>query len=320
MTPFSAEVKPLIKLVRKKNTSDSDAATLAAVETLRNAVSGSDDSSDPDLVVVDAFATTICYVGSKSLSHVLSFIERNKTRLLELSTCHPLAKHQIISSVVAYWQSVQPGIAVTIVDKLLNYAILTPESVIEWALGPERLRGGRGLAESWVYEMVSHTVRKVTNRVGQIVSARMQAQLKPAVASELESTLVAETERMRSLFAIVDDALKGIAEGFDDALLEGGEGMTEDDDETKTALRLWGIKWRRVFARKLAVEEAGLFAGRSCFPVVGEEDEAMAGGVDGEVGVDAEAEANGDGVVPGVGHATNGGPAPDDMYEADLIQ
>ena len=48
-----------------------------------------------------------------------------------------------------YWKD-QPGIGVNIVDKLLNYTILSPGSVIEWALGKE---GGR-LSEAHVFEMV----------------------------------------------------------------------------------------------------------------------------------------------------------------------
>src|SRR4051794_13043061 len=89
--------------------------------------------ADPLIPSTDAYVTSICAIGSKSLSHVLSCIERCKERLLAIGPQSETARRQIITSVMDYWKD-QPGIGVNIIDKLLNYTILTPMSVIEWAL------------------------------------------------------------------------------------------------------------------------------------------------------------------------------------------
>lgn len=236
--------------------------------------STSEPSEDSFLASTDAYITAICYIGSKSLSHVLSYIERCKEHLLALGPAHPEARSQIISSVVGYWSQTQPGVAVNIVDKLLNYTILTPSSVIEWALAtPERLAGGRILAEAWVYEMVARTVAKVTGRVRQIVAARMQKGMSEHQISMLDDTLNKELADMRSLFVVVEDALVGVAEGsasgiVDDVDVDGPAGM--DYDQMLT-LKTWGVKWLRTFRRKLAVEENVVSEAMRVFPPASEE-------------------------------------------------
>jgi nuclear cap-binding protein subunit 1 len=202
----------------------------------------------------DAYVTAVCYIGSKSLSHVLSCIERCKERLLNIGPQSEAARRQIVKSVVEYWKD-QPGTAVNIVDKLLNYTIVTPESVVLWALGPETLGNGSVLAEGWRYEMVSVTVGKVTNRVRQIVAARVsavQAALPEDQIKMLDDTLVKERAAMRQLFASIADAVEGVANGSADGFIE------EDGFSAEEALlvKQWGERWGRVFSRKLAVEEA----------------------------------------------------------------
>lgn len=214
---------------------------------------------------------------------------------MTLSTSSPSARHQIITSVIGYWSAVQPGIAVTIVDKLLNYTILTPSSVIEWALSSERLNGGRLLTESWIYEMITRTSDKVTNRVRQIVNARLQPGHSPEQVEMLESTLATERDNMRNLFATIDDALVAVADGSADQVLQGGPGMLEPSEEDRALLRLWGTKWRRVFARKLAVEDSVIVEGAKNFPPPVEA-QVAANGEDVEMNGDEQAEAktNGD--------------------------
>jgi nuclear cap-binding protein subunit 1 len=165
------------------------------------------------------------------------------------------ARLQIIQSVVSYWKD-QAGTAVNIVDKLLNYTIVTPESVIQWALGQQSLGNGVPLAQDWRFELVAATVGKVTNRVRQIVAARVGA-LKAGMPSEqigpLEETLVKERDGMRALFALIDDAVSSYATGNADSFIEGADGLSDDDME---AIKSWGRRWATTFRRKAAVEEA----------------------------------------------------------------
>jgi nuclear cap-binding protein subunit 1 len=210
--------------------------------------------SDPLIPSTDAYVTAVCYIGSKSLSHVLSCIERCKERLLNIGPQSEAGRRQIVKSVVEYWKD-QPGTAVNIVDKLLNYTIVTPESVILWALGAETLGSGRVLSEGWRYEMVSVTVGKVTNRVRQIVAARVsavRAELPEDQIKMLEDTLVKERAAMRQLFASIEDSVGSVATGSADGFLEA-DGLSEEDAQL---VKQWGERWARVFRRKLAVEEA----------------------------------------------------------------
>jgi nuclear cap-binding protein subunit 1 len=201
--------------------------------------------------------TAVCFIGSKSLSHVLSCIERCKERLLNIGPQSEAARRQIVKSVVEYWKD-QPGTAVNIVDKLLNYTIVTPESVILWALGAEALGNGSALAEGWRYEMIAVTVGKVTNRVRQIVQARVQAVaggLPDDQIKMLEETLEKERHAMRQLFGNIDDSVSGIAQGASDSFIEA-EGTIGFGEQEAKLIKMWGERWGRVFRRKLAVEEA----------------------------------------------------------------
>jgi nuclear cap-binding protein subunit 1 len=201
---------------------------------------------DPLVYSTDAYVTSICYIGSKSLSHVLSCIERCKERLLAIGPASPSARKQIVQSVMEYWKD-QPGVGVNIVDKLLNYTILSPASVIQWAIAKD----GQKLGETFVFEMISATVGKVTRRVRQVVRARDAKGLLPEQKSLLSETVERERKGMKELFQIMEDALTGWATGSKDQQVESGDMGMED-----AMIRQWGERWLRVFRRKFAVEEA----------------------------------------------------------------
>lgn len=225
-------------------------------------------AADATLASTDAYISSICYIGSKSLSHVLSYIERCRDRLTKIGQS-PEGRAQIISSVANFWSTVQAGVAVNIVDKLLNYSILTPSSVVQWALDAQRIQGGKLLAETWVYEMVERTINKVIGRIHQIIDMRLQPVTAQQIA-QLEKALADDSEAMRALFREVDDALAGIAEGAGEGMLEDADTTNEaDGDRVKDDMELarqWGVKWRRAWARKLAVEETRLREVAKVFP------------------------------------------------------
>ena len=206
--------------------------------------------ADPLVPSTDAYVTAMCFLGSKSLSHVLSQIERCKDRLLSIGSKSELARRQIITSVMDYWQE-KPGIGVSVVDKLLNYTIVTPISVVLWSLN-DQLGRGEGLVLSQVFEMISNTVTKVTTRVRQIAVARNQPGLPSDQVAILDETLSKERDEMRKLFAVIEDGLIGVAGGSLDGMAESAD----QDSEVETMLKGWGGRWLRVFRRKMAVEEA----------------------------------------------------------------
>lgn len=200
-----------------------------------------DQAIDPLVTSTDVFMTAVCWVGSKSLSHVLACIERTKDRLLDAGAASEVARAQIITAVMSYW-SAHPGVAISIIDKLLNYSIVTPGAVIDWALVGDRAGSdGQALGKAWVYELVSHTVVKVTSRLRQVVkSGAMEG------AQE-------EISAMRELFKAMNDALVSWAQGTKDQLMDPA---TADGDED--LIKRWGERWLRVFRRRSAIEEASL--------------------------------------------------------------
>ncbi|KIW71122.1 hypothetical protein PV04_03326 [Phialophora macrospora] len=245
--PFSAEAKEIAQLIRQKAPNDEFTPVLEKIEQ----DAASQGLTDPKLAAVDAFVTSICWVGSKSLSHALACTERCKDRLLAFSASSSACRKQIITSVMDYWRD-QRGVGVILIDKLLNYQILTPASVIEWAL-IDHVNRGSLLATTWCYEIVNNTTSKVAGRVRSLVAAIRTPGLTEEQKSELQSTLTRELEGMKSLFATIEDAVGSIRDGNQDEMIESSDALRAEDE---ALLRSWGGRWARVFQRKGAVEES----------------------------------------------------------------
>ncbi|KGO64660.1 MIF4-like, type 1/2/3 [Penicillium italicum] len=248
MAPYSKDGQELMQLIRKKASDEEIQPVITAIEDQAK----SQGVDDPKIPSTDAFVTSLCFVGSKSLSHVLSCIERSKDRLLAIGAESQHARCQIITSVMDYWVD-QPGIAINIIDKLLNYTILTPLSVLEWALS-ESVAAGTILSKPHVFEMISATVGKVTNRMRQIVAARAQPGLYEPQLSVIDETLARERTDMAALFKYIEDSIVSIAAGSNDEQMERGDGSGTLPEDA--IIRQWGRRWLRVFRRKAAVEES----------------------------------------------------------------
>ncbi|VUC36845.1 unnamed protein product [Clonostachys rosea] len=241
-TPFSKEGQEIGALLRRKATDEEFEPLIESIHA-----QATEQALDPLVASTDVFMTAVCWVGSKSLSHVLACIDRTKLRLLDVGAKSEAARSQIVTSVMDYWQA-HPGIALSIIEKLLNYSVLTPFSVMDWALvaatPSNGTDGGFSLAQPHVFELVSHTVAKVTTRVRQLYTS-----------SDIdEDGRAKETKAMRELFQAMNDALSSWAAGSKDEMMEDGDGTTSEEAMT----RRWGQRWLRVFQRKAAIEEAFL--------------------------------------------------------------
>jgi nuclear cap-binding protein subunit 1 len=161
---------------------------------------------------------------------------------------------------MAYW-SAHPGVALSIIEKLLNYSILTPATVINWALiGRAGSTRGEALATAHLYEMVFNTVMKVTGRVRQLATkppSPPHQQAQSSADAEEAETREREIRAMRALFAAIEDALAAWAAGSKDEMMEASEGAA-GDSETERLVRRWSERWLRVFRRRAAIEEAFL--------------------------------------------------------------
>lgn len=240
-TPFSAEGMELGTLLRRKATEEEIQPVIDRIQSL-----ASERALDPLVTSTDVFMTAVCWVGSKSLSHVLACIDRSKGRLLDAGASSPAARAQIITSVTAYWHA-HAGVALTIIEKLLNYSILTPLSVAEWVLQDDSSAhagaAGSVLVQPHLFEMIFNTVSKVAARVRQLT-------LSADIDADTEHTRVKEIASMKELFASINDALDAWASGAKDQLLE------QSSEEREAMIRRWGARWLRVFRRRAAIEEA----------------------------------------------------------------
>lgn len=246
-TPFSAEGKELASLLRKKSPDEEIQPVIDRIHSI-----ALEQSIDPLVTSTDIFVTSVCWVGSKSLSHVLAAIERTKDRLLDIGAASEAARQQIITSVMTYW-SAHPGVAISIVEKLLNYSIITPAAVIDWALVSGKAgSGGDALTKSWVFELVFQTVIKVTSRIHQI-----------SATGSADGAADAEVTAMRELFKAMEDALISWSQGAKDQMLDPDEPMDGAGGKREDVIQRWGERWLRVFRRRSAIEEAHLQAGSS---------------------------------------------------------
>ncbi|RFU76707.1 hypothetical protein TARUN_5510 [Trichoderma arundinaceum] len=241
-TPFSSEGQEIGALLKRKAPDEEFQPIIDKIQS-----EASERALDPVVASTDVFMTAVCWVGSKSLSHVLACIERSKGRLLDAGSTSPAAQTQILAAVMAYWHA-HPGIALSIVEKLLNYSILTPSSVVRWALtsdsAPDDAIAGERLAEPHIFELVLNTVTKVAFRVRQILAS-------PDADDESRKN---DVKAMQDLFAGLDDLLVSWAGGSKDEVMETGDGSSDSE----ALIRRWGQRWLRVFKRLGAIEEAFL--------------------------------------------------------------
>ncbi|KAF2714840.1 hypothetical protein K504DRAFT_420996 [Pleomassaria siparia CBS 279.74] len=288
-TPFAAEGQTLLVQLRKKASADDTQETINSIHEKAVQLG----IADPLVPSTDAFVTAICRLGAKSLSHVLSCIERGKERLLQIAETSPAARRQIVASVVEYWKD-QPGVAVRIIDILLNYTILAPITVVQWVFG-DHMGAGEALTESWVYEMVANTVNKVTKRNRQIALARLQKGLPQEQVEMVDTTLTKDRDASRELFKYIEDAVNGVAEGACDQLIEK-ESNGELSAQSAELIRAWGKRWHTVFVRKAAVEESvvGEEAVETRIKLLAAEPEPAPDPMQVEINGVAKIEANGD--------------------------
>lgn len=245
-TPYAKEGRQVLALLKKRATEDDVQVVLDSVQAQAAAL----NVSDPLVPSTDIYMTSILSIGSKSLSHVLSTIDRCKDRLLAIGRQSEAARRQIIASVVDFWAD-HPGTAVNLVDKLLNYTIITPMSVIQWAL-QDRMDRGRALASSQIYEMVAGTMFKVTNRVRQCLDERNNRDQPFEQRKRIDAALPRERQGMMDLFAVIEDAVAAVASGAQDEMIERYDGESVERD----LIMMWGARWARVWRRMVAVEDS----------------------------------------------------------------
>lgn len=244
--PFADLAHQLVTKIRSKAPDEEVAVVFQTIleEATNSGV------ADPKLASTDAYVTAICYIGSKSLSHALAVIERCRERLQKLAEDEDCRK-QIITSVLDFWKY-QVGTGVFLIDKLLNYGIVTPMSVVEWTL-IDHVDRGVLLTKNWCYELIVKTTSKVVSRVKQVVHKIRDARLSDEERATLQAALDTEMTTMKSLFAAIEDAVGSVANASEDGMIESSDALRAEEEQI---LRAWGMKWLRTWRRRAAVEES----------------------------------------------------------------
>ncbi|KAJ2784297.1 Nuclear cap-binding protein subunit 1 [Coemansia javaensis] len=114
----------------------------------------------------------VLLLGSKTFSHMLNAIEKFMPALQQFGDS-PEAKVEIARVVEDFWRNNSQFFAITI-DKLVNYRVIDPSTVVEMLFGPPRAAAGGWAASFHVWEILRNTVNKVNMRVAQL-QARVAA-------------------------------------------------------------------------------------------------------------------------------------------------
>ncbi|KAI9022822.1 armadillo-type protein [Phycomyces nitens] len=109
------------------------------------------------------FVQCLLLVGSKSFSHVLNVVERY-LEVMRYVNSTPEGRLHTVQIVSSFWKNNTQFLGI-LLDKLLNYRVIDPTSVISWTFEPEQLENA-GRAYPW--EILKNTLNKVVSRVVQV--------------------------------------------------------------------------------------------------------------------------------------------------------
>ncbi|RUP49695.1 hypothetical protein BC936DRAFT_141787 [Jimgerdemannia flammicorona] len=113
----------------------------------------------------------VLLLGSKSFSHVLNVVERYLSVLQSLNTTAEARLHTV-KIVASFWRNNTQFLGI-LLDKLLNYRVVDPVSVIAWIFEQEQIEN---FGRSFLWEILKNTLNKVISRVAQIKSKLEAAQ------------------------------------------------------------------------------------------------------------------------------------------------
>ncbi|KAJ2713405.1 Nuclear cap-binding protein subunit 1, partial [Coemansia spiralis] len=128
----------------------------------------------------------VLLLGSKTFSHMLNAIEKFMPALQQFGDT-PAAKLQIARTVEDFWLRNPQFCAITI-DKLVNYRVIDPVTVVEMLFDPSHA-GGWGSFHLW--EILRNTITKVNMRVVQLQTRLAAARVAADAAAEAAADAMA---------------------------------------------------------------------------------------------------------------------------------
>ncbi|PJF18389.1 hypothetical protein PSACC_01801 [Paramicrosporidium saccamoebae] len=204
--------------------SDDDAAEMAgriteqiqsrgSIEEIKRSLGAADDD-ELDAVQREVLLQSLLQVGSKSLSHMLTVVEKYLSLFQLLLPKHGdkmSANMFILDQLYSFWRSSMLHFEFA-VERLINYRILLPKHVIQWIF--ERADEQLCDVEASFYEVVAHIMGRgiimrtiqQSSMMSSIAAAKMSGQPEERIATtvsnlqaEYEETLALAVEKLATL-------------------------------------------------------------------------------------------------------------------------
>ncbi|TPX62408.1 hypothetical protein PhCBS80983_g00437 [Powellomyces hirtus] len=150
----SAEVSELLQQIR----------ALPPAPTAMDGVQSAQQPQSAEDVAREAFIQCVMLQGSKSFSHVLNVVERYIGLLREYnSTEH--ARGHTVRIINDFWKY-NTQFTEIILDKLTNYRVIDPKSIVSWVLDPAVLE--TSFTRFYIWAVLRSTLAKVNFKVEQL--------------------------------------------------------------------------------------------------------------------------------------------------------
>ncbi|KAG1462785.1 hypothetical protein G6F56_005438 [Rhizopus delemar] len=197
--PLNAKSKVIIDSLRTKK----------SVEEVRDLLSKNKEDAategkteiEQQSYVRELFIQSLLLVGSKSFSHILNVVERYLDVLRFLNST-PEGRLHTVQILASFWKDNTQFMCI-LLDKLLNYRVIDPTSVISWIFEESQF-GCAG--RSFIWEILKNTLGKVNSRVAQVKtkldSLQSVHETNKAKRTESEATEMTEAEEQQELDSI----------------------------------------------------------------------------------------------------------------------
>ncbi|CEP08839.1 hypothetical protein [Parasitella parasitica] len=208
--PLHAQAKVIIESLRTKKTVDEVRAILEKFKEEVRAAGA--DEQDQNRRVREMFVQCLLLVGSKSFSHILNVVERYLD-VLRFVNSTPEGRLHTVQIVASFWEHNTQFLGI-LLDKLLNYRVIDPTSVISWIFEKNQLQF---VGRAFIWEILKNTLSKVNSRVVQVKakldnfqSLHAANKLKRAESGQNELAEAEEQQELDTL-RIVENSLSSVS-------------------------------------------------------------------------------------------------------------
>ncbi|KAJ8664019.1 hypothetical protein O0I10_000297 [Lichtheimia ornata] len=204
--PQHEAAREVISTLRAKKSTDDVQALLDRIKEQH-----STDAQEQERFMQELFTQCMLFVGSKSFSHVLNVVERY-LEVLRYVNSSPEARLRTVQIAAAFWKDNTQFLGI-ILDKLLNYRVIDPASIITWVFETQQADSAYRF---YAWEILQNTMSKVVARVGQVrvklEDAEKTHKENEAKRAQEESNEMAQAEAQQELdtLRIIENSLNTV--------------------------------------------------------------------------------------------------------------